>query len=129
MANVKGIELASNIYGLEDEEARASAGTNASAIGNLANLETTAKDNLVAAINEAAQSGGGGSGIPTVKELPGNSEAGNMIVWAGNDVAPKSSGDDPLYRYGLLRGGIYNYGTAGPMKGWSPLLFQTEVKE
>ena len=29
-------------------------------IGNLANLETTSKDNLVSAINEAAQSGGGG---------------------------------------------------------------------
>ena len=30
-------------------------------IGNLANLTTTAKSNLVAAINEVAQSGGGGS--------------------------------------------------------------------
>ena len=30
-------------------------------IGNLSNLETTAKNNLVAAINEAAQSGGGSS--------------------------------------------------------------------
>ena len=36
---------------LKDEEARSS-------IGNLANLNTTAKNNLVAAINEAAQSGG-----------------------------------------------------------------------
>ena len=51
MADIKGIELASEIYGLEDEEARASADTNASAIGDLADLETTAKDNLVAAIN------------------------------------------------------------------------------
>lgn len=31
-------------------------------IGDLANLDTTAKNNLVAAINEAAQSGGGGGG-------------------------------------------------------------------
>lgn len=34
--------------------------TNDSNIGNLSNLTTTAKNNLVAAINEAAQSGGGG---------------------------------------------------------------------
>ena len=32
-------------------------------IGNLDDLETTAKNNLVAAINEAAQTGGGGSAI------------------------------------------------------------------
>ena len=32
------------------------------AIGNLNDLETEAKDNLVAAINEAAQTGGGGGG-------------------------------------------------------------------
>lgn len=122
MADIKGIELASEIYGLEDEEARASADTNASAIGDLADLETTAKDNLVAAINEAAQSGGGGSGIPTVKELPEDSEAGDIIIWAGADLAPKSSGDDPIYRYGMFRGGIYSYGTAGPYRGWNPLL-------
>ncbi len=52
MADIKGIELASNIYGLEDETARGDSETNASAIGNLANLNTTAKTNLVAAINE-----------------------------------------------------------------------------
>lgn len=52
MADIKGIELASDIYGLEDETARDSTETNTSAIGTLANLETTAKNNLVAAINE-----------------------------------------------------------------------------
>ncbi len=52
MADIKGIELASDIYGLEDETARDNVETNTSAIGTLANLETTAKTNLVAAINE-----------------------------------------------------------------------------
>ena len=52
MADIKGIELASDIYGLEDEKARDDVETNASAIGNLANLNTTAKTSLVAAINE-----------------------------------------------------------------------------
>lgn len=52
MADIKGIELASDIYGLEDEKARDNVETNASAIGNIANLNTTAKTNLVAAINE-----------------------------------------------------------------------------
>ena len=87
MANIRGIELASEIYDLEDTSARntataasqtatqagqtaAQASQTASAasqtasaasqtaeeadekIGNLANLETTAKTNLVAAINE-----------------------------------------------------------------------------
>lgn len=42
---------------LKDEEARSS-------IGNLSNLNTTAKNNLVAAINEAAQSGGGSGTDP-----------------------------------------------------------------
>ena len=38
---------------------------NDSNIGSLSNLHTTAKDNLVAAINEVAQSGGGGEGLTT----------------------------------------------------------------
>ena len=37
-------------------------------IGNLAELATTSKDNLVAAINEAAQSGGGGGGTPVTEQ-------------------------------------------------------------
>ena len=54
MANIKGIELASDVYGLEDEEVRDDVETNTSAIGNLADLETTAKTDLVSAINEVA---------------------------------------------------------------------------
>lgn len=52
MADIKGIELAGDIYGLEDEKTRDDTETNTSAIGTLANLHTTAKNNLVAAINE-----------------------------------------------------------------------------
>ena len=52
MADIKGIELASEVYGLEDEQVRDDVETNTSAIGNLASLATTAKSNLVAAINE-----------------------------------------------------------------------------
>ncbi len=73
MANIKGIELASEIYDLEDETARSTAtaasqtATTASQtataasqtatqadskIGNLTDLLTTTKTNLVAAINE-----------------------------------------------------------------------------
>lgn len=40
-------------------------------IGNLANLETTSKDNLVAAINEAAQSGGGGGSTSIAMRVDG----------------------------------------------------------
>lgn len=38
-------------------------------LGNLSKLETEAKDNLVAAINEAAQSGGGGSAPKVADEI------------------------------------------------------------
>lgn len=55
MADIKGIELASDIYGLEDTSAREDTETNASAIGKLADLLTTAKTNLVAAINELVE--------------------------------------------------------------------------
>ena len=54
MADIKGIEIESMVYGLEDKEARDDVETNTSAIGTLANLQTTAKTNLVAAINELA---------------------------------------------------------------------------
>ena len=42
-------------------------------IGNLENLETADKSNLVAAINEAAQSGGGGT-ISVKDDAAGNVE-------------------------------------------------------
>lgn len=44
-------------------------------IGDLSGLQTTAKDNLVAAINEAAASGGGGTGLPT-----GGSADSNVLI-------------------------------------------------
>lgn len=52
MADIKGIELASDIYGLEDEESRSGVQGNASAIGDLDDLETTEKTSIVGAINE-----------------------------------------------------------------------------
>lgn len=73
MADIKGIELASDIYGLEDETARDNTETNTSAIGTLANLETTAKTNLVAAINEVKAD-------TTPDTLVDNTLAGNGII-------------------------------------------------
>ena len=61
MADIKGIELASDIYGLEDETARDNSETNTSAIGTLANLQTTVKTDLVSAINEV---------VPEVQSRP-----------------------------------------------------------
>lgn len=50
--------LTGDTYSPVDEEARQN-------IGDLSQLDTTHKDNLVEAINEAAQSGGGGTGVPS----------------------------------------------------------------
>ena len=55
-------------------------------IGNLANLETTSKDNLVAAINEAAQSGGGGSGGASI-------ELDTTLTQSGKAADAKAVGD------------------------------------
>lgn len=54
MADIKGIELASDIYGLEDETARNEASENTTSIGDLSELETTEKTDLVSALNEVA---------------------------------------------------------------------------
>lgn len=67
MADIKRIELASDIYGLEDETARDSTETNASAIGTLASLATTVKTNLVAAINEVVDEKADESEFTTTK--------------------------------------------------------------
>jgi len=48
-----------NLLGQQVQSALDQVATNTSAIGDLSDLETTDKDNLVAAINEAAQSGTG----------------------------------------------------------------------
>lgn len=79
MADIKGIELASDIYGLEDETARDNTETNTSAIGTLVNLQTTAKANLVAAINEVNEkSDDNASSIETL------STYGMKTLWSGN---------------------------------------------
>ena len=54
-------------------------------IGNLAELATTSKDNLVAAINEAAQSGGGGGGSTV--------ELDTTLSKAGKAADAKAVGD------------------------------------
>ncbi len=54
---------------------------NALKIGNLAELQTENKENLVAAINEAAQSGGGGASVDILdskEEIEANTEAGKV---------------------------------------------------
>lgn len=57
MSDAKQVIVGGVPISLKDEVARSS-------IGNLSNLNTTAKSNLVAAINEAAQSGGGEGSDP-----------------------------------------------------------------
>ena len=82
MADIKGIELASDIYGLEDETARNKTETNTSAIGTLANLLTTVKTNIVAAINEIFES------VATIISLiPSTASSTNKLVTA-DTVAP-----------------------------------------
>lgn len=54
--------------------------TNTSNIGNLSNLVTTAKNNLVAAINEAAQSGGGASDIDDLNDVTISNPADGQVL-------------------------------------------------
>lgn len=49
-------------------------------IGDLGNLATTSKDNLVAAINEAAQSGGGGASVELDTTLTQSGKAADAAV-------------------------------------------------
>ena len=58
-------------------------------IGDMNELTTTDKDTLVAAINEAAQSGGSGGG-----ELPAGGTPGQVLTWTANGSAWK---DLPTY--------------------------------
>lgn len=67
-----------------------------SQIGDLADLETEAKDNLVAAINEAARTGGGAGGaLPVVTDA----DAGKFLrvsssgSWAAETVANANGGE------------------------------------
>lgn len=63
MATVKGIEVSGTTYDIEDETSRNGVTANEEAIGDLSDLETTVKTDLVSAINELAN---GGSEIPKV---------------------------------------------------------------
>lgn len=64
-------------------------------IGNLDELETESKDTLVAAINEAARTGGGGGALPAVTAA----DAGKFLrvsssgSWAAETVASASGGE------------------------------------
>lgn len=76
------IEVSSTEYDIADSTAR-------NDIGDLSDLTTTAKTNLVAAINEAAQSGGGGGSSPspytsTPAEL-GTASAGSSNYYSRGD--------------------------------------------
>lgn len=54
MANIHGIEVSGETYDLEDTNARNGVSSNAVNIGDLSDLETTAKTDLVSAVNEVA---------------------------------------------------------------------------
>ena len=69
------------------EAAQDTADQNAANIGNLADLTTTAKNNLVAAINEAAQTGGGGTD---------DTKAPLIVDTASGAVASFSDGADNM---------------------------------
>lgn len=59
--------------------------------GSLANLTTTDKTNLVAAINEAASTGGGGTVDQTYKPTSTNAQSGTAVAGAVSDLY--STGD------------------------------------
>lgn len=82
MATIRGIELASDTYGLEDTSARTDIEQNTSAIGTLANLATTVKTNIVAAINEIVE-------IVTtiISYIPNTASSTNKLV-TSDTVAP-----------------------------------------
>lgn len=56
MASVKGIEIGGDVYDIEDAESRETLETQSEQIGNLEDLGTSEKGNLVAAINEVKDS-------------------------------------------------------------------------
>lgn len=62
MAIVKGIEVGGETYDIADETSREEITQQSENIGNIEDLETEDKTNLVAAINELV--GGGGGGLP-----------------------------------------------------------------
>ena len=90
MATIKGIEVSSQTYDLEDETGRDAISDNTTAIGTLANLDTTAKTDLVSAINEVADTASGNSDkIGTLANL--DTTAKTDLVSAINEVNGKVS--------------------------------------
>lgn len=87
-------EIADDLATLSDE-----VDTIETNIGNLTDLTTTDKTNLVAAINEAAQSGGGGS---TLFEFKWSDHLLNNISWLRADTFSWQSGDVYVTAYNHL---------------------------
>lgn len=88
------------LLGQQVQSALDQVATNTSAIGDLADLETTDKDNLVAAINEAAQSG---TGITILTKTVTGTTDENAFISTGlksNDCAVLGATD--LYVNGTL---------------------------
>lgn len=59
MSNISKINVDGVVYDIEDTVARGEISNLESQLGNLSNLQTTTKTDLVSAINEAMESGGG----------------------------------------------------------------------
>ena len=85
------LKIRNIIYDVKDAIARSS-------IGNLSELQTEHKDNLVDAINDAAQSGGGGGGASPYTQNPsslGQASPGSVNQYArGDHVHPMPSASD-----------------------------------
>lgn len=85
------LKIRNIIYDVKDAIARSS-------IGNLSELQTEHKDNLVDAINDAAQSGGGGGGASPYTQNPsslGQANPGSVNQYArGDHVHPMPSASD-----------------------------------
>lgn len=85
------LKIRNIIYDVKDAIARSS-------IGNLSDLQTEHKDNLVDAINDAAQSGGGGGGASPYTQNPsslGEASPGSINQYArGDHVHPMPSASD-----------------------------------
>lgn len=88
MSDAKQFIVSGIPVSVKDEQARNS-------IGNLADLNTTAKSNLVAAINEAAQSGSGEGSDPEAVKFVSQSLTASQKTQARTNIGAASSGDIP----------------------------------
>lgn len=75
-------------------------------IGNLSNLETTEKNNLVAAINEAAQSGGGSSvtvdsAMSSTSTNPVQNKVINTEITTLKSALKSGDEEDAIYHLGF----------------------------